>query len=133
MAVTNDTITVRSPGGPLAPVTLQELQDFNAPMLSRNPELHYVFARMGMAEERGIGIRSLKKRAEELGLPLPRYRWEDPYLVLTVFRSAAAAVQSVAGATDSLNEDERKALQFVAGRESTTSPHTSVIFLLKGG
>mgnify|MGYP001225522383 CR=1 FL=1 len=35
---------------------------------SRNPELHFVFARMGMAEEQGLGIRSLRDRAKELGL-----------------------------------------------------------------
>jgi len=122
MAVTNDTITVRSPGGPLAPVTLQELQDFNAPMLSRNPELHYVFARMGMAEERGIGIRSLKKRAEELGLPLPRYRWEDPYLVLTVFRSASGAATALGkDALESLNRTEKRGWQWLAARGAARS------------
>jgi ATP-dependent DNA helicase RecG len=40
MVVTADTITVKSPGGPLPPITLEQLRSFNAPMLSRNPELH---------------------------------------------------------------------------------------------
>ncbi len=35
----------------------EPLQAFNAPMLSRNPELHYVFAQMEMAEERGLGVK----------------------------------------------------------------------------
>lgn len=72
-------------------------------MLSRNPELHFVFARMGMAEEQGLGLASLRDKAKELGLPRPRYSWKDPYLVLTLYRSAE-------GTTKTLNEDTLKAL-----------------------
>ena len=95
LVVTSDTITVKSPGGPLPPITLDQLRSFNPPMLSRNPELHYVFGRMGMVEERGLGVKSLKNRAEELALPLPRYEWEDPYLVLTLFRNPEAVVTTL--------------------------------------
>ena len=51
-----DTIKVKSPGGPIPPITMEELRTFSAPMKSRNPVLHYVFARMGMAEEQGFGL-----------------------------------------------------------------------------
>lgn len=122
LEVTPDTITMRSPGGPLTPITLKELQAFNAPMLSRNPELHYVFARMGMAEERGIGIRSLKNRAEELGLPLPRYRWEDPYLVLTLYRSPEAAAHGLApDVLESLSESELEGWKWITGQQAVTT------------
>jgi len=70
------------------PITMKQLQDFSAPMLSRNPEFHFVFARMGMAEEQGLGLASLRDRAKELGLPRPQFSWDDPYLVLTLYRSA---------------------------------------------
>ena len=72
LIVTADTITVKSPGGPVSPITLEQLQSFNAPMLSRNPELHYVFSRMELAEERGLGLRSLRSEAQTAGLPFPR-------------------------------------------------------------
>ena len=121
LEVTPDTITMRSPGGPLTPITLKQLQAFNAPMLSRNPELHYVFARMGMAEERGIGIRSLKNRAEELGLPLPRYRWEDPYLALTLYRSSEAATRELTGdVLRKLNADEKEGWEFLSTKTRFT-------------
>ena len=68
-----------SPGRLVEPITLEQMQSFNAPMLSRNPVLHYVFARMELAEERGLGLKSMKAHAEATGLPLPRYTWEDPY------------------------------------------------------
>jgi ATP-dependent DNA helicase RecG len=123
LTVRVDTITVRSPGGPLAPITLEQLQTFKAPMLSRNPELHYVFARMELAEERGFGLMSMKANAETAGLPLPKYAWEDPYLVLTLFRSPAAAVRGLSPEMlDRLNADERASWQFIVGREFVTSP-----------
>lgn len=120
--VTPDTITVRSPGEPVAPITLQQLQSFNAPMLSRNPVLHYVFARMEMAEERGLGLQSMKKRAEQAALPLPRYSWEDPYLILTMYRSAAAAVSDLKGEVlEALSKAERSGWEWLATKLTVTS------------
>ncbi|MFO7950300.1 MAG: ATP-binding protein [Candidatus Fermentibacteraceae bacterium] len=95
LIVNEDTVVVMSPGLPPSPTTLADLQAFNAPMLSRNPGLHYVFAQMDMAEERGLGIKSLKAQAEQAGLPLPTYAFNDPYLVLTLYRSPAGAVRAV--------------------------------------
>lgn len=122
LVITADTITVRSPGGPLSPITLEQLQAFNAPMLSRNPELHYVFAQMEMAEERGLGIKSLRNRALKLGLPLPRYGFQDPYLVLTIFRNPAAAVHILSQKVlDSLSKAERKGWQWLSTQDTVTS------------
>ena len=122
LVVTVDTIVVKSPGGPIPPITLKQLQSFDAPMLSRNPELHYVFARMDMAEERGFGLRSLKNLAGQLALPLPKYTWKEPYLELTLFRTPEAIAHDLPEAVLSeLNEDERPAWQFVATKESITS------------
>jgi ATP-dependent DNA helicase RecG len=115
LVVTADTITVKSPGGPLPPITLEQLRAFTAPMLSRNPELHYVFAKMEMAEERGLGIKSLKNRAEQLGLPFPKYAWENPYLVLTLFRNQEAAARTLTpDVLESLSDAEQKGWQWLA-------------------
>ncbi|MBN1673172.1 MAG: hypothetical protein JXR37_19160 [Kiritimatiellae bacterium] len=115
IVVTGDTVTVQSPGGPPPPITLKQLQDFSAPMLSRNPELHFVFARMGMAEEQGLGLASLKNRAKELGLPPPRYSWKEPYLSLTLYLSMEATVRTLDEETlDSLNKSERRGWEWVA-------------------
>jgi len=90
--------------------------------LSRNPVLHYVFARMELAEERGLGLKSMRLRAEAAGLPLPRYAWEAPYVVLTLFRSGAAAVRNLSPEVlDRLNADEKASWRFVVGREFVTS------------
>jgi ATP-dependent DNA helicase RecG len=125
LIVTENTITVMSPGGPLSPVTLEQLQSFSAPMLSRNPELHYVFARMGMAEERGLGIKTLKNRAQQVRLPLPKYVWEDPYLKLTIFRSPEASAKTLQPAIlASLSESEKKGWEWLSTKGKTkTSPY----------
>ena len=122
LIVTPDTIVVKSPGGPIEPITLEQLQSFNAPMLSRNPVLHYVFAKMELAEERGLGLKSMKNRAEEIGLPLPKYSWEAPYLVLTLYRSREGVTHTLPSEVlASLNEDERDAWEFLNYRSSATS------------
>lgn len=95
LIVTPDTIEIRSPGAPVKPVTLEQLQSFDAPMLSRNPVLHYVFSQMEMAEERGLGLKSMKRAAQKAGAPLPRYQWSDPYLVLTLLRAPEAAIRAL--------------------------------------
>ncbi|MBM4084879.1 MAG: hypothetical protein FJ272_08835 [Planctomycetes bacterium] len=122
IVVTEDTVAVRSPGKPPPPITVEQLQTFTAPMLSRNPELHFVFARMGMAEEQGLGVRGLRDRAHELGLPLPKYTWDAPYLVLTLYRSTAAAVKTLDQAVlNSLSKSEQQGWQWLATKEAITS------------
>ena len=91
-------------------------------MLSRNPELHYVFSQIGMAEEMGLGLKSLKNRAEQLRLPLPRYSWDDPYLVLTLYRSLKAAQRVLApDIFESLSKAERHGWQWIVAQETVTS------------
>ena len=122
MVVTPDTVTVKSPGKPVEPITVEQLQSFAAPMLSRNPVLHYVFARMELAEERGLGLRSMKTRAEAAGLPLPRFAWEAPYLVLTLYRSASAAVRGLGDeVAEGLSKAERAGWEWLATKDTVTA------------
>jgi ATP-dependent DNA helicase RecG len=77
---------------------------------------------MEMAEERGFGLKSLKNRAEKLGLPLPKYAWEDPYLVLTLFRHPEAAARTLKPSVlQSLTDSERKGWQWLSLRGKTKS------------
>lgn len=120
VVVNSDTITVKSPGGPIQPITLEQLKSFAAPMKSRNPVLHFVFARMGMAEEQGFGLeKSLKLGAEKLGLPLPSFAMEGDYLVLTMYRSRkAAAVTLPDKLRDRLSKAELVGWEWLAGRDT---------------
>ena len=81
---------------------------------------------MEMAEERGFGIKSLKTHAEKLRLPLPRYTFEDPYLVLTLFRNPEAAARALSQEVlDSLSKSELKGWQWLATRDTVTSDEYS--------
>jgi ATP-dependent DNA helicase RecG len=122
LVVTPDTITISSPGYPVKPIELKQLQGFNAPMLSRNPVLHYVFAKMELAEERGLGLKSLKTSASDAGLPLPTYAWEDPYLVLTLYRSGKGAVRALGtNVLERLNADAKDTWQVILLKQPMTS------------
>ncbi len=116
---TNDFATIKSPGMPVSPVTIEQLQSLNAPMRSRNPTLHYVFSRMGLAEERGLGLTSMKQAAEISGLPLPKFTYEDPYLVLTIYRSTDAVVTSLdEEILKELTDSQRKGWEWLSKRSA---------------
>jgi ATP-dependent DNA helicase RecG len=122
LVVSADAIRIKSPGGPVVPITLEQLRSFNAPMKSRNPVLHYVFSRMGFAEEQGFGLSSLKKHAEELRLPLPSFSMEGESLVLTIYRSKGAAIAALPrDLLRGLNFDEVASWEWIVGRESITT------------
>lgn len=126
LVVTQDIITVKSPGGPLPPITLEQMQTFTAPMLSRNPVLHYVFAKMELAEERGLGLKSMRNRAHSSGLPLPKYSWENPYLVLRLYSTPAAALTELGDKVlDVLSKAERLGWKWLVNRETATSAEYS--------
>ena len=76
---------------------------------------------MELAEERGLGLRSMKARAEAAGLPLPRFSWEAPYLVLTLYRTADGATRALDDAVvRELTAEERIGWSFLAGRPTVT-------------
>lgn len=122
LIVTPETVVVKSPGRPVDPITIEQMQQFNAPMLSRNPMLHYVFAKMELAEERGLGLKALKNGASQAGLPSPKYTWDNPYLVLTLYRSAKGAVRLVqTEVLERLNADEKGTWQVILANQPVTS------------
>lgn len=121
LVVTEHTIAIKSPGSPLPPITLAQMQSFNAPMLSRNPRLHFVFRQMGLAEEAGLGLKTFKTVTEKYHLPLPKYTFEDPYLILTIYRSMESPTQTLpTEILESLNKDEMAGWQFLSSNIATT-------------
>jgi len=123
LIISPDNIQVMSPGAPPSPITLAQMRSFTAPMLSRNPQLHYVFSQMGLAEERGLGMKTLKSVPQIFGLPMPKYNLDEPYLVLHVFGNAESVAATVEpSALDTLNDDERKGWEYLTSRLITTAP-----------
>lgn len=122
LVVEGDIVTVRSPGAPVIPITVAQLQSFSAPMVSRNPRLHAVFSTMELAEERGLGLKSMRTTATEAGLPLPRFRFNDPYLDLILYRTPAAAIEALpAEKLEQLSKSERKGWEWIVSKQTVTS------------
>ncbi len=114
LQITADSIVVRNPGGPLPVITLQQLNTFKAPSISRNPIITYVFNLMDYVEETGFGMSTLKTLHSKYGLPTPEYSLESNFISLTFPRSIAAVktLNKDKGA-DKLNDEELNGYEFV--------------------
>lgn len=121
LVVTEDLVTVRSPGAPLPPITLEQMQDFTAPMYNRNPKLQFAFGGTKLVEGRGFGMRTFGEAAAKHGLPVPKYAFDGLYLNLTIYRDTKAAVSGLkAEVLKALNDDERKSWEYLATKTSVT-------------
>ena len=79
--INDDAIVIKSPGAPVPPLKLEQIKQFNAPSLSRNPKIMYVFDQLKLVEQRGLGFQTLKELPGKFKLPLPTVSFDDPYLV----------------------------------------------------
>ncbi len=114
LEIDNEKIVVKSPGAPLPSISLEQLNSFKAPSISRNPILTYVFNLMGYMEETGFGMRTFKEMTEKYGLPSPEYAFNDPFLTLTFPRSLEA-VRRVSGepSLSKLSIEELKGFEWI--------------------
>ena len=121
LVVTADTVTVRSPGAPLPPITVEQMQAFTAPMYNRNPKLQFAFGGTNLVEGRGLGMRTLGAAATKYGLPAPKYAFDGVYLNLTIYRHVQAAVDALKpDVLRALNEDDKRSWTFLATKTSVT-------------
>lgn len=102
-------IIVTSPGKPLPAITLQELNTFEAPSLSRNHIITYAFSLMDYVEEKGFGMKTFRSLNKEYGLPIPKYTFKEPFLTLTFPRTAEAVKEVIGkGSINELNTEDMK-------------------------
>ena len=121
LMVTADTITIRSPGEPLFPVTVEQLQAFNAPMYNRNPKMQFAFGGTKLVEGRGLGMRTFGEAAAKHGLPVPKYTFDGIYLNLTIFRHVQAAVSALeASQLKAMNDDARRSWEYLSTQKSVS-------------
>ncbi len=122
LLVTADAVTVRSPGAPLLPITVDQMQSFTAPMYNRNPKLQFAFGGTKLVEGRGFGMRSFGEAAAKHGLPMPKYAFDGLYLNLTIYRHVKAAVESLGAAIlNKLSKSERSGWEWLAAKGSARS------------
>lgn len=107
-------IVVASPGAPVYPISIEQIKQLNAPSLSRNPVITYVFNLMGYVEETGFGMSTLRAMREKYDLPVPEIAYEEPFLSFTFARSSESAGRvSPRAGLDRLDENEIQGFEFV--------------------
>ncbi len=122
LEINSDKIVVKSPGAPLPSISLEQLNTFKAPSISRNPILTYVFNLMGYMEETGFGMRTFKEMTQKYGLPLPEYTLREPFLSLTFPRTLQVVAKvSHHKAVSKLSREEIKGFEWVKSRDEVST------------
>lgn len=112
--INDDAIIIKSPGEPVKPLKLNQIKQFSAPSLSRNPKIMYVFDQLELVEQRGLGFSTIKELPEKFDTPLPIVSYEEPYMVFTFPRSGDALkrIDNTPGLSE-LNNEELKGLDWI--------------------
>jgi ATP-dependent DNA helicase RecG len=107
-------IIIKSPGMPVEPIKLEQIQKFNAPSLSRNPKIMYIFEQMDLVEQRGLGFQTINELPVKYNLPLPVVTFDNPYIVFTFPRSMEV-LKEIAGneKLKELNWDELRGFDYI--------------------
>ena len=112
LEITPEKIEVRSPGEPISPNTLKDLQNFTAISQTRNPELSYIFNIMRYMEETGMGMDTYRTMREKYNLPLPIITYKKPYLIVTFPRSLSST-RGMDEKLKNLTDKELKGYEFI--------------------
>lgn len=107
MEISAESIIVKSPGAPVAPLKIEQIEKFSAPSLSRNPKIIHVFDIMRLAEQRGLGFSTVRRLPDD-NIPLPLVAFEAPYIQLTLPFN-----RKVTGLFAELSEQEQKGLELI--------------------
>ena len=101
---------------------MEQIKRFNAPSLSRNPKIMYVFDQMELVEQRGLGFQTIKELPEKFDLPLPLVCYEEPYMVFT-FPRTSDAVKKISSNPNlrKLNDEELKGYQWIVLEEEVSA------------
>lgn len=112
----SEKIIVRSPGMPMPPLTIDDIRTMDLPSVSRNPKIMYVYNRMGLAEQRGIGLRNMKRLLHD-GFPLPTFNMKGNILEIVFARDASLIPELKGANTEGLTQEDRDGLFFIQQNE----------------
>lgn len=108
-------IIVESPGLPM--VNIERFQQFNVPSVSRNPRMAYVFFKMRLIEERGLGLRELK-RLHDQGFSV-EFKADSNLMVTSI--SLQKQTVLLESKLVKLKEEERAVYQIIKNNEKLSS------------
>ena len=112
LEITPEKIEVRSPGEPVSPNSLKDLQNFTAISQTRNPELAYIFNIMRYMEESGVGMDTYRTMREKYDLPLPVITYKEPYIIVS-FPRTLSTTRDMNEKLKNLKDSELKGYEFI--------------------
>jgi len=112
LEITPNKIEVRSPGEPISPNTIKDLQNFTAISQTRNSDLAYIYNLMRFMEESGVGMDTYKTLREKYNLPLPIIKYKKPNVIVT-FPRTIDATRDMDEKFKQLNDEELEGLEYV--------------------
>ncbi len=122
-------IVIKSPGAPLPSISLEQLNTFKAPSISRNPIITYVFSLMEYVEEKGFGMKALRSLYADFNLPLPEFSFEEPFLTLRFPRNMEAITEvSERKGIGELNDDELKGFEWIKSKGEISAKDYTIQF-----
>lgn len=92
------------------------MRTLDLPSVSRNPKIMYVYNRMGMAEARGIGLRTLKDLPSK-GFPLPIFKTIGNILEITLVRNKSQFAIAKGFVNINLSEEDKIGLVYIQNNE----------------
>jgi len=129
LEITPDKIVVKSPGSPIPPIELKDLQNFTATSISRNKTLAFVFNIMRYMEESGIGMDTYRSMRDKHKLPLPTISFENPNIVVTFPRNSDGVRElGENNSISKLNDEELEGYDFVKVQESVSKNEYAMHF-----
>ncbi len=114
LEIYDDVIIVKSPGKPVEPIKLKDIQLLKAASLSRNPKIMYAFDQLNLVEQRGLGFNTMRQLPLKYNLPLPVITYDNPYIIFKFPRSFDVIKNiSDVPAFEELNVDELRGYDWV--------------------
>jgi len=128
LEITPDKIEVRSPGEPVSPNTLKDLQNFTAISQTRNPELAYIFNVIRYMEETGVGMDTYRSMGENFDLPLPVITFKKSKLIVTFPRTTDALKKVGDEAIKELTKEELAGYEWIKSKNEISAKDYAIKF-----
>jgi ATP-dependent DNA helicase RecG len=119
--VLDDKVEIISPGGLVQPIKIEDIQNFNANSIARNPHIVEAFNTMKLVEQRGWGLEKIKDNLQKAGLPLPEFKIDGSNFKVVLY---ARSYNYLPGLTDDLKE----IYSFIRTQKKTTAKEIENMF-----
>lgn len=124
--INDEAIIIKSPGEPVAPLKFEQIKQFNAPSLSRNPKIMFVFNELKLVEQRGLGFQSIKDLTAKWNLPFPIVSYDAPYIVFKFPRNLNSIKKDSSSRISELSNEELRVYNWIRTQgEVSTKDYSS--------